>query len=160
MAKKSKAAPPGKAQTTAGTLALHRLDMQIQGMSLRKLAYVELPVTSRPEPIPPGSKLDANVSMEVTVTLYVEGVEVIMDITVRPDPKYMPTEIQAVMSMRFGRPDGVPDEQILEFAKSAGVRMLYPYAREIVSSTASRGLFGPLWLEPAVFGIEPHSNSK
>jgi preprotein translocase subunit SecB len=92
----------------------------------------------------------ANIQLQVgaNVRVFPIGVEVSIQITARPDPKRNPVEVEAAVSGYFRRPEGASDATLIEFARTAGVFIVFPYVREAISNVTSRTAFGAVWLSP------------
>lgn len=56
---------------------------------------------------------------------------------------------EVVYRMTIQRPADVPDPTMFEFARTVGVRALFPYVRAAVANISSQGSLGTLHLQPA-----------
>jgi preprotein translocase subunit SecB len=133
---------------SAQTAVAKKLKVQLDRVALRRLAYAELPTSEKPTPLKQGERLDIGLKFDGKINIFPQGVEVYVGITVHPDPKHKPVEIVAGLSAFFRRPDDVPDEELLDFAKGPALRIIFPYLREAVSNVSQRGMYGPVWLDP------------
>lgn len=42
---------------------------------------------------------------------------------------------------------------VLEFAENSGIRIIFPYLREVISTASMKGLYGPIWLDPMAISV-------
>jgi len=137
----SASSPSDVAETPAGPITLTRV-------ILREVHYEELETSTVPSPLPPGQRMAVSTDVGAQLRIFADGMEMFVHAEIAPDPKYQPFVIRASISGLFGRNSQTSDEELLEFGTHAGIRILFPYIREIVSNVSSRGAFGPLWIDP------------
>lgn len=147
MAKKSKARKPQNRPRPSTTVPI-----TLDRIALRRLSYVEVKFES--PPVPAEGRINIDLSLDGRLNLMKQGVEIFLDVKIRPEVAHLPYEVEVGISAFFRREDAVADQELLEFAQGPGMRIVYPYVREITSNVTSRGLFGPLWLDPTVFAVQ------
>jgi preprotein translocase subunit SecB len=137
-----------KATTNKPSATAKQLGVTLDRISLRRLSYNELSGASLfPESSSKGPT-EVTVNLEGRVNVFPQGVELYLELVARPDPAKKPIEISAGMSAFFKRLEGVSDDDLLKFAQGAGLRIIFPYLREVVSSVTGRGLYGTFLLNP------------
>lgn len=124
------------------------LPLALDRIALRAATYEEKETTEPPLPLPPGHKMEMRVDFQGAVGSRESLLELQLKLRVEPDAKYMPFVVSVVYSAYFVRDASMDDDAALAFLHSAGVRILFPYIRETISSLTSKGLFGVLFLDP------------
>jgi preprotein translocase subunit SecB len=129
------------------------MPLALERVALRELSYREIPgMTATPVP---GELVQMNIALKINaqVMLLPEGCELRLNAEVVPDPTYQPIEMQVTVSGYFRRVSEIRDEELLEFLRGPGVRIVFPYLRELVSSTTGRGIFPAVWIDPIGLGM-------
>jgi preprotein translocase subunit SecB len=157
-------APPASA-TASPTITVGHLGsigVHMQAVALRELHYREVEAL----PKPPGTLTELGGARQQPVSLQLEGrlnlhrpadssaplVELLLTATVLPEPSLKPIEIVATLGALFKASDSVGSDALLRFVNEAGVRILFPYLRELISAASGRGIYGPLFLDPVLVG--------
>lgn len=134
--------------------------IRLHAVALRKLAYEEAtPVQSAARaPNAAPERVSAEVKLEGTINLRTEQtsgtplVELLLSASVRPDPSVRPVAIDVTLAALFSAGVDVSMRQLLQFVNEGGVRLLFPYLREVISAVSARGIYGPIFLDPVVIG--------
>ncbi|MCC6245443.1 MAG: protein-export chaperone SecB [Gemmatimonadaceae bacterium] len=63
---------------------------------------------------------------------------------------------EVIYRMRIERPSKVPDSDVFDFARTIGVRALFPYVRAAVANISSQGSIGSINLQPANLDVILH----
>jgi preprotein translocase subunit SecB len=137
----------------SGKLEVRSIPIQLERVVLRHLHYRELDGRSR-EAAKGQKGEDVHVRLRGGASLHPDGLEVMLELKVEPDPDAQPYEMTAAVSGFFSRAEGMPDDSLLKFAGTVGLRLLFPYLREIVSNVSGRGIYGPLFLDPIFLAVE------
>ncbi len=129
------------------------MPLALERVALRELSYREIPGVT-PAPVP-NELVQMNIALRINaaVMLLPEGCELRLDAEVVPDSTYQPIEMHIAVSGYFRRVGEISDEALLEFLKGPGVRIVFPYLRELVSSTTGRGIFPAVWIDPIGLGM-------
>lgn len=127
---------------------VNNLPLRLDRIALREASYEEMEAQAPPTPISPGQPMSMRVNVQGGVGTRGELLELKLDLTIEPDPAHIPIKVRVVYSAFYNRSPKVSDEDAIGFLHGAGVRILFPYIREAVSSLTSRGIFGPVWLDP------------
>ncbi len=143
MSKKTKDKP----QATAAT-DLSKLPVRLDRIALRAATYEEKEISSPPLPVALGQSVAMAVDVQGGVGTRGEFLELQLRLTIEPDSRYIPVKVAVTYSAFFVRPPTMADDTAVDFLHGAGVRILFPYIRETVSNLTSRGVFGPVWLDP------------
>ena len=146
--------PPASAAQTPGVIEMQSGSIALRGVALRQISYDELvsPAElglSGPVPMDP-----SQLGITGTLNLFQEhGAEVLLEGTlvarVQGRDLY---RIRATVAGLFVAQESVSPRQLAQFAADTGLRLLFPYFREIVSSISGRGVFGQLLLDPVSIG--------
>ena len=62
-----------------------------------------------------------------------------------------PVEVKGEIQGLFTRDESVSPIAFIQYLNNRGGTMLVPYIREAISSVTSRGMFGPIFVEPMAF---------
>lgn len=135
--------------TTPPALGASRLEViaspfRVLRVTLRHLEYQE--VEQRSGAVP-ADAVGTDTHLAASVTLFVEGVEVALDVHVPPEPTRMPVRLRVAFSAFLARPEGMSDEQFVPLIGEIGPRLLLPYVRQAVTQVTALGLYGPLNLD-------------
>jgi preprotein translocase subunit SecB len=134
--------------------AVSELGVRLNTVALRSLAYREVGPQPRlrPDQQPQRINLDLELTGELRLHNQPDGrppaVELSLKAVARPDVAIKPIEVEVQLSAVFTRVDPTSFDDLLRFTNAAGARLLFPYLREIVSSVTSRGLYGPVLIDP------------
>jgi preprotein translocase subunit SecB len=134
--------------------------IRLQAVALRKLSYEETtPVqgaarelNTSPERLSAEVKLEGTINLRMEQTSGTRIVELLLSASVRPDPSVRPVAIDVTLAALFSAGVAVSTRQLLQFVNDGGVRLLFPYLREIISAVSARGIYGPIFLDPVVIG--------
>lgn len=122
------------------------LGVRLRGVALRHLSYEETAPIPAPADTLPGETelaLDAEIAL-----LDGNRAQLTYSLVVTPDPVRRPIKVTAKVSGLFEAAPGISVRELVAFANDAGGRILFPYAREVVSAVTGRGIFGPVFLDP------------
>lgn len=147
MARKPRTATPPDATPTL-QVAISPIPLILDRIALRAVTYEEKEITEPPAPLPPGRKMEMKIDFQGAVGARDNLLELQLRLRVEPDPRYMPMVVSVIYSAYFVREAGIDDAGAHTFLHTAGVRILFPYIREAVSSVTGKGLFGALFLDP------------
>ncbi len=103
---------------------------------------------------------DVNLSVKATLRAKFEWVPdgnlaVFLHAQVTATGAPVTVECQVAYRMLVNRPSGVEDQQVFEFARTIGVRALFPYVRSAIATLSAQGALGAINLQPAVIEIAP-----
>lgn len=148
--KKPKTKSPDSARSAQdrARLSVTGMPIRLVRIALRELMYREVPSQVPTKPMAPLQAVDLEVSFSGGIRMAAEGMEVILSVAATPDPAFVPVEINVKMSAFFEREPEVSDEALVRFASGPALRIIFPYLRECVSNATSKGLYGPVWLDP------------
>lgn len=132
--------------------------IRVQAIALRGLDYREL----GPPPTPPvgakaGSRVPMSVDLKGQINIYLGAeqqplVELKLMVAVRPEPTIRPMQLDATIGALFTGEPEISLDALVRFVNESGAQVLFPYVREVVSAATSRGIFGPIFLDPVVMG--------
>ena len=145
----AEAVPAGNVQHT---------QVHIDAIALRSLKYEELP-TSEPLSVTGTQSQRLSLSLSMAGEIKVAGqavggprVELVLRTQIVPDKTVRPVNIEVELSALFSADEGVAFESLLKFVNSVGVRIMFPYLREVVTTITARGIYGPIFLDPSNVG--------
>jgi preprotein translocase subunit SecB len=100
--------------------------------------------------LPPTTRVDADVKIDVAVGLSEDNSRGILTITVstveaEPGPLY---RFQVAMCALVRADESAPNLPVNEYLTKQGAPSMYPFLREAVANLTGRGRFGPMWLKP------------
>lgn len=127
---------------------IEALPLELDRIALRSFSYEEKEITDPPEPLPPGQKIGMKIDFQGAVGARDNLLELQLRLRVEPDARHMPFVITVVYSAYFIRDGATNDAAAHAFLHGPGVRILFPYIRETISTITSKGLFGVLFLDP------------
>jgi preprotein translocase subunit SecB len=161
MTKKKEKSITGKSRTGSSVgLAKQRrtpneLDIHLKQVVVRKIDYHEVPVEAPPIRVAPGEEINTKLDINGGVRLREDGFEVDIEVHAIGDPAHAPYEITVKFTALFTISSEATDDEKIEFGINSGTRLLYPFVREMIANITTRGVFGPVLLDPLdVDGIE------
>jgi preprotein translocase subunit SecB len=152
MVKKRKRRSPEPEPAASPSLLVSPIPFSLDRIALRSLSYTEVTTEQPVVPLPLGERMNVGLHVEMGVQILADGFELYLVVHATPDPRHLPFTIKAGISAFFTPRAEVEQQDILDFVSGAGVRILFPYVREVISTTSARGVFGPLWLDPLAIG--------
>lgn len=122
------------------------LGVRLSGIALRHLSYEE----TAPIPVPPDEPpRETDLALDAEIALLSRNrAQLTYSLVVTPDPAWRPIKVTARVSGLFEAGPEISVKELVAFANDAGGRILFPYAREVVSAVTGRGVFGPVFLDP------------
>lgn len=143
--KKSKSAPSSQETTPKVRLA---------GIFTRSISFSELAEPGEgketaSQDAEPG-RADLNLRIGLTHGNFGadKGAEVVLDVTIRPDPSKQPYVLRIVMSAVFVVPSSCDGDVLDAFCRQSAPSILWPYLRALASSVSADGRYGPIRLDP------------
>lgn len=144
------ARPSSSAQTAGGADSSASIGIEIAGIALRHLEFKEsLLAGVNYNTASSAERVEIDLEAKGHVKLFGGGVvELVLDVTVKPDARLKPYEVRVSIGVQFKRQAHVNDQQVMHFVNTMGPIILYPYVREMVSNVTTRSAFGALHLDP------------
>lgn len=106
--------------------------------------FLSLPPTSQ------GAMLD--LVMEAQYLMSDDGDGMVMRLVVRTPPDADGSyHLEVIVGAMLGIDREEPNFTLQEYAATAPIALLFPFAREMVANLTGRGRFGPFWLHPFNF---------
>jgi len=147
-----------RVQSGANPELLLQTGVRLLGIAVRSLSYRE--VTEDTVSGPRESPQTMNVSWEFESGLAVVNrhtASIRMKFTFKPDEAVRPIEVVGDIQALFSRDEAVSPASFINYLNTRGGTMLIPYIREAISSITSRGVYGPIFVDPMAFAaIAPH----
>lgn len=149
---------PARSTISANELGLAS-GITILSVAVRELQYRE----QKPAPdqvLAPGVDVMYHLSGSFDVRPPYIG-QVSMKVEVEPSQIH-PVALTTVVTAFLQRAKSVPARDFLQYISARSGTFLFPYAREVISSTASRGVSGTIYLNPLILPplLDPDSIDK
>lgn len=121
------------------------------GLHTRRLVFLELPAPAGGvRKLEPGETRPMQVQFELAVAVKApeRQLQTTLSVTAIPDPAFQPYRIEASISGTFKADEGVGEDDLNRFARTAVPTILFPYVREIIHMATRDGLYGPVRMNP------------
>ncbi len=119
-------------------------------MAFRKVSFDEIGIAEIAEgAIKPTDEYEVQttVTMSLAFTDDRSSAQVVLMVTVDPDPKARPYKIYVELEGIFSGHD-ITDDSFVRFCKTAAPSVLFPYVREMVSKVTTDARYGSIRIKP------------